>query len=135
MHRRIGLFICITLFQQSKKFKYPQLNKLHFFRDDFDKACILCIWYTVKCKPTFIRMHEIFARLMRALLSQIFLAGDQMLSYKCMFVILRRVWIRLGPSTLVFTDQFIGSKSRNKVLTNKSWFTASLIIKYKVVLV
>lgn len=50
--------------------------------------------YQVYCKPTFIRVKEIFARFMTASSSQIFLAVNQSFSYGCYNNI--RVWMRFG---------------------------------------
>lgn len=66
-----------------------------------------------------LKMREIFARFARKSSSRIFLAVNHTLSYGCYNKNgLEKAW----SWTLVIANQFIGSKLRNKVVTNKSWF-------------
>lgn len=75
----------------------------------------------VYCKPTFFTVWEIFAMLARASSSsRIFLAASQPLSYCCNnFTGLDKICSR----SKAVAKRFIGSKSRNKVVGNKSWLT------------
>lgn len=76
------------------------------------------------CTPTFIRMWEIFARFMRATSWWIFLSTNKSLSFACYNnMSLYKTWPLLW--TLVVTNQFIGSKSRNKNVAIKSCFTVT----------
>lgn len=56
--------------------------------------------------------------------SRTFLVANQQLMYGCFNMTgLDKAW----SQTLVVANQFIGSKSRNKVVANNSWFTVSWI--------
>lgn len=77
--------------------------------------------YMHTVNPTFIHVRDVFERVARALLSQIFLAAN--LSFDSDHNM--GLEIRLGCKNLVIANQFISRKSRNKVAANKGWFAVS----------
>lgn len=81
-------------------------------------ACMVIRQY---CKPIFIRVrnvHEVCEEILVAYISH----ANHSLSYSCNNKNgLEKAWLQ----TLVVTNQFIGSRSWNKVVKNKSCFTVS----------
>lgn len=100
----------------------PMAMQLHLISKLGKKRCMqTCIIMMIKySKPIFIRLREIFMRFARASLSQIYIncCRDLSLLYRCYIkTSVSKVW----SQKIVVVNQFISSKSLNKVVANKNY--------------
>lgn len=100
----------------------PMAMQLHLISKLGKKRCMqTCIIMMIKySKPIFIRLREIFMRFARASLSQIYINScrELVLMYRCYIkTSVSKVW----SQKIVVVNQFISSKSLNKVVANNNY--------------